>query len=118
MAEGIAAQQIAADKIAVDAELVNYHVARVEHVAGDARLAVDAARSMNVAGGAFGLMCASLVPVAMATTFAATEALASIEQLLHRSTTVLRAGVGDFTAHENAVIDVLRALASDVEHVR
>lgn len=104
--------------IAIDGELIDYHVARVERVAADVHVAVDAGRSMNVAGGAFGLMCASLVPLAMATSNAATDALASVEQLLHRSGKQLREGVGDFHAHELAITDVLRGVSADIDLVR
>lgn len=103
------------DLISVDPDVVTYHATRVEQAASDAHVAVTAAQSMNVAGGAFGLMCAFLVTPAMVTTEAAKLMLVSVENLIGRSATVLRAGVGDFVVHEERVIDTVRALQADLD---
>jgi hypothetical protein len=103
------------EKISVDPEVVTYHAARVEQAASDAHVAVTAAQSMNVAGGAFGLMCSFLVAPAMATTEAAKLMLVSVENLIGRSATTLRAGVGDFAGYEEHVIDTVRALRGDLD---
>jgi hypothetical protein len=102
-------------QIRVDPEVVTYHAARVERAAADAHVAVTAAQSMNVAGGAFGLMCSFLVAPALVTTEAAKHALVSIEDLIGRSATVLRAGVGDFVGYEDHVIDTVRAVQADLD---
>lgn len=102
-------------QIRVDAEVVAYHAGRVQRAAADAHLAVTAAQSMNVGGGAFGLLCSFLVAPAMATTEAAKHALVSVEDLISRSATVLRAGVGDFDAYEDTVLDTVRAIEADLE---
>ena len=103
------------EKISVDPDAVTYHAARVEQAAADAHVAVTAAQSMNVAGGAFGLMCSFLVGPALATTEAAKFMLVSVENLIGRSATTLRAGVGDFAVHEDHVIDTVRALRGDLD---
>jgi hypothetical protein len=41
--------------------------------------------------------------------------LVSVENLIGRSATTLRAGVGDFAGHEESVIDTVRALRSDLD---
>ncbi len=107
-----------AARIRVDPEVVSYHAARIERTAADAHLAVTAAQSMNVGGGAFGLLCSFLVAPAMVTTEAAKLALVSVEDVISRSATVLRAGVGDFDRFEDTVIDTVRELVSNVDHVR
>jgi len=103
------------EKISVDPDVVTYHAARVEQAAADAHVAVTAAQSMNVAGGAFGLMCSFLVGPALATTEAAKFMLVSVENLIGRSATTLRAGVGDFAGYEDHVIDTVRALRGDLD---
>lgn len=105
-------------QIRVDPEVVSYHAGRIERTAADAHLAVTAAQSMNVGGGAFGLLCSFLVAPAMVTTEAAKLTLVSVEDVISRSATVLRAGVGDFDRFEDTVIDTVRDLVSDVDHVR
>ncbi|HSN43888.1 MAG TPA: hypothetical protein VLR88_07505 [Propionibacteriaceae bacterium] len=81
-------------------------------------MAVTAAQSMNVGGGAFGLLCSFLVAPAMVTTEAAKLALVSVEDVISRSATVLRAGVGDFDRFEDTVIETVRDLVSDVDDAR
>ena len=105
-------------QIRVDPEVVSYHAARVQRTAEDAHLAVTAAQSMNVAGGAFGLLCSFLVAPAMVTTEAAKHALVSVEDLISRSATVLRAGARDFDAYEDTVIDTVRAIEADLDQAR
>ena len=100
-------------QIRVDPDVVTYHATRIEQAASDAHVAVTAAQSLNVAGGAFGLMCAFLVTPAMVTTEAAKLMLVSVENLISRSATVLRAGVGDFDRYEDTAIDTVRALQAD-----
>jgi hypothetical protein len=41
--------------------------------------------------------------------------LVSVENLIGRSATTLRAGVGDFAVHEEGVIDTVRALRADLD---
>lgn len=106
------------EQISVDPEVVAYHISRIERTAADAHLAVTAAQSMNVAGGAFGLMCSFLVAPALVTTEAAKHALVSVEDLISRSATVLRAGVGDFDAYEDKVISAVRAIEGDLDQAR
>lgn len=103
------------ERISVDPDVVVYHQGRVHRVADDVRVAVSAAQSMNVGGGAFGLMCSFLVPPAMLATGAATHALVSVENLISRSATVLRAGVGDFIDFEDHVIDTVRDVQAELD---
>lgn len=103
------------EKVSVDPEVVDYHLARVEQAAADAHLAVTAAQSMNVAGGAFGVLCSFLVAPALVTTEAAKLTLVSVEKLISRSAKTLRAGVADFDRHETHVIGTVRGLQADLD---
>lgn len=98
-----------AERITIDFDLIEQHARRVDLVASDVALAHDAASSINVAGGAFGLMCAFLVPPAALVSTLATSALASAQGMVERSARELR-GVGtDFTTTEDAIVTDLAA---------
>lgn len=80
--------------------------------AADVDQAVAAARSLNLAGGAFGAMCAFLVSPAMVVTASATGMIQQAEGLLERAGTQLRGAAGDAEATEQAHLDTIRSLAS------
>lgn len=103
------------NRIEIDADILTRHAARVDQVATSVRLAQDAAASMNIAGGAFGLMCAFLVPPALVATTAAKLVLGSTERLLERSTTQLRGAVQDFTTYEDSAVTAIQSLGRGLE---
>ncbi len=103
------------ERIAIDADVIAYHARRVDNVASDIHTAVDAAQSMNMAGGAFGVMCAFLVPPAVGVAAVATEALASAERMLERSAEALRDGVSDFASHEDDVVSEISTFRQALE---
>ena len=78
---------------------------------GTARGAVA---SMNLSGGAFGLMCAFLVPVATSVTVAAERGMAAAQAMLTREADALRATARDFERAEHDVVDGLRDLGREV----
>lgn len=106
------------DIIAVDSDLLARHAGRVEQVASDIGVAVEAAKSMNVARGAFGLMCSFLVPPVLTVTTLATHALASSQRLVERSSRELRKGVDGFARNEDDVIDVIEGLRKSLDAPR
>lgn len=93
-----------ADRISIDFDLLEQHARRVDLVASDVALAQDAASSINVGGGAFGLMCAFLVPPAALVSSLATSALASAQGMVERSARELRAVGTDFGTTEDAIV--------------
>ncbi|WP_061965063.1 hypothetical protein [Demequina aurantiaca] len=104
-----------AELIRIDPDTVSYHAGRVDVAAGRVGTAVQAAQSMNVAGGAFGLMCAFLVAPAMATTYAATSAIVSSQKLLERSARELRGAMRDVGVYEQGVIESLNRRISALD---
>ncbi|GAA4480871.1 hypothetical protein [Microbacterium panaciterrae] len=88
------------DTIALDFDLGRRHAARVGQVAADVRMAQDAASSLNLAGGAFGVMCAFLVPPAVLVSQVAIGTISSVSAMLGRAETEFLGMVSDFEATE------------------
>lgn len=107
-----------AELIAVDTETIRRHAQRVGQVASDVRLAHDAAGSMNVGGGAFGVMCAFLVPPAQLVSSIAIGAIASAATMLEQSEEQLRGLADDFDEGEQRQIATIDGLVSSLEGVR
>lgn len=105
-------------RIALDADVVGAHVTRVRAVAGDVGDAHAAAAGLALGGGAFGLMCALLVPPAQAATDAALGAVEQARALVERSADQLAGVVTDFTGVEDAVCAQIDALSVAVREVR
>jgi len=101
-------------KIALDAHVVSYHAARVERLADDVQVAIDAANSMNLMGGAFGLMCSFLIGPATTVTSFAKEGMHGVEGVLRESARELRAGLAEVAAFEEHVISEVRDLGSEL----
>lgn len=99
-----------ADLIAVDTETVRMHAQRVGQIASDVRLAQDAAGSMNLGGGAFGVMCAFLVPPAQIVSSMAIGAIASAATMLEQSEEQLRGLADDFDEGEQRQLDTIDGL--------
>jgi len=93
-----------AERIDIDANVLGYHAGRVDQVAANVSTASAAVDSMNLGGGAFGLMCAFLVPPVLVATTAAGLAVNSTERLLQRSTRELRGAVSDFSRNEDDAV--------------
>lgn len=104
-----------ADLIRVDADLALQHASRIENVADRVDVAIDAARSMNMGGGAFGLMCAFLVPPATVVSSVACDVLQSSRQLIERSAQELRAGVADIGECDQRAVDELRVIEANLD---
>ena len=107
-----------AELIAVDTETVRQHAQRVAQIAADVRLAENAAGSMNVGGGAFGVMCAFLVPPAQLVSSIAAGAITAAATMLEKSEEQLRGLADDFDEGEQRQLDSIRGLLSAVEGAR
>lgn len=64
--------------------------------------AQSAVGSMNLGGGAFGVMCAFLIPPAMAVTGAASLLMSSAKDMLDREASALEETAGDFTTTDDS----------------
>lgn len=104
-----------AELIAVDFDLVRQHATRVEQVAGQLGTARDAAASMNMGGGAFGLMCSFLVPPATAISSAATSTVAAAEAMVERSAREVRGMAVDFESLEDRLVAEIRQLEASLD---
>lgn len=104
-----------AELIRVDPDRIMQHASRVEAAAGRIQTAVSAASSMNMSGGAFGLMCAFMVPAATLASSMARGALQSSQQMLEESARELRGALRDIEAGEERVIEAVRALETDLD---
>jgi hypothetical protein len=104
-----------AETITIDPDLIAAHAARVDQVAGDIGVARSAGGSTNMAGGAFGVMCAFLVPAASMVASMAMSAITSAEDMVKRSSTELKEVVKDFTTTEDAIIADVKSIQSGLE---
>jgi hypothetical protein len=103
------------ENIAVDFDVLTAHAARVEQVASAVGLGAQAASSLNLGGGAFGLMCAFMVPPIELVSTMAQRAIASAQQMVSRSAVGVRGMRDDFMAFEEAASDEFSALTTEVE---
>jgi len=104
------------DEIAIDFDVLAYHAGRVERVAADVALAQNAASSINLGGGAFGLMCAFLVLPTTIVSSAAQLTLMSAKNLVDRSAREIKAVAKDFTLLEEDIISEIDDLQSELEN--
>ena len=105
------------DMIALDFDVARQHAARVARVGSDVRLAQDAAGSLNLGGGAFGLMCSFLVPPAQLVSQVAVGTISSVSALLGRAESELLGVVSDFEAMEHDFSTRYRRLHAEVDGV-
>lgn len=97
-------------RIAMDGDLLRYQATQVETIASDVAEAVSAARSLNLGGGAFGVLCSFLVPPAQLVSSAAAQLLQESEALLQRTGTQLRGAAKDVEDREADLAAQLRAI--------
>ncbi|MBZ4488096.1 hypothetical protein LQ938_11520 [Microbacterium sp. cx-55] len=94
---------MSAGEIRVDADLIQQHASRVEQLASDAAEAVSAINSINLSGGAFGLLCAWMVPPVSMLSGVVSSAISGGEDLIGRTATEIRAALGEFDQYEESV---------------
>jgi len=107
-----------AEEISIDFETIAYHAGRVDRVASDVALAQSAASSMNLGGGAFGLMCAFLVLPSTIVSTAAQLALASAQGMVERSAREIRGVSSDFSTLESDITDGVTTLRAELDGLR
>ncbi|QAY60101.1 hypothetical protein ET475_08930 [Microbacterium protaetiae] len=99
-----------ADKIAIGHDLIFAHAARVRQVSSDIQVARDAATATNMSGGAFGVMCAFLVPPATIAASACSTVISSAQGLVDRSATEIRGVADDMAAFEDDLVASIRQI--------
>jgi len=96
--------------IRVDADLLHEHAARMEQLSGDAAQALSALQSMNLSGGAFGLLCSWMVPPFAMASDAVGSAIRAGEDVIERTGEAVRGMASDFREFEESVVDTVRSL--------
>ena len=103
------------ENIAVDFDVLTAHASRVDQVSSAVGLGAQAAASLNLGGGAFGLMCAFMVPPATLVSSMAQSAITSAQEMVSRSASEVRGLRDDFMAFEEAASGEFSALTTEVE---
>lgn len=97
-------------EIRVDADVMMQHASRMQQLAQDAAEAAAAIQSINLGGGAFGLLCAWMIPPISIVSDAVSRHIDGAEGVLDRTAQELRAVVRDFEGYEDAVSQVARGI--------
>lgn len=105
-------------RIILDSGVVTAHVGRVRAVSADVGTAHSAAAGLDLGGGAFGVLCAVLVPPAVAVSQAALGAIKDAQGLVDRSADQIMAVVADFTALEDQIRAELEPISAAVQGVQ
>ncbi|TPW72323.1 hypothetical protein [Schumannella sp. 10F1B-5-1] len=100
------------EQISIDAETLLAQARDSERAAEAIAHARGAVGSMDLGGGAFGIMCAFLVPIAQSVTAMADRTLVEAQSMLEREAEALRATVDDFDRLEAGAVEGLRALGA------
>lgn len=101
-------------RIVIDGDIISAHAARVDRVSADIALARQAASATNMGAGAFGLVCAFLVPPATLATSMAQRAISSSEAMVRRSATEVRGVARDMEAFEDQAVATIDRLGADL----
>lgn len=93
--------------VSIDAEQLRSHAAKVDGVGDQIGEAVAAVNSMDLAGGAFGVLCNFLVAPASVVTLAGASMIRDCEDLMRRTKAQLEAFAQEVEAHDQSVVDQL-----------
>lgn len=103
------------EHIAIDSAIIDAHSRKVEQVAADVRVALQAAGQTMLSAGAFGLMCSWMIPPFLATTGAMSATMASTASALDRSARELRGVASDFEGLEDGIGDGFTGMRSGMQ---
>lgn len=87
-------------EIVIDYDLLRAEAKAIENVAASVEQGIGAVRTINLAGGAFGVMCAFIVPYAAVATSMALQSFTETAEMLRREAEALDAVADDFEAME------------------
>lgn len=96
--------------IRVDVELMHQHAGLVDQLASDASQALAALQSINLSGGAFGLLCSWMVPPVGIVSQVMGSAVQAEGETIQRTAQQLRDAASDFQTYEDSVVDIIRGL--------
>lgn len=102
------------ERIRFDVDTMRQHASRVDQLGDDVRLAVEAIRSVNLSGGAFGLMCAFMIPPVAAVSTVVAAAIGAEQDLVYRTAAELRMVAGELETHEASVAELLRSIEGEL----
>lgn len=102
------------DEIRIDADLMAQHARRIQQLTRDAAEATAAIKSINLGGGAFGALCAWMVPPVSMVSDAVSKHISGAEHVLERTGQEIQAVVRDFDSYEEEVLRAVRAIESDL----
>jgi len=100
--------------IAADLDIIRAQAQQVEAIRSDVAAARSNAGSVNLAGGAFGVMCSFLVPPAMLFSQVALSAIDAADQLLGRTATELQGFATDVEESEAQIVAAITTLQKDL----
>ena len=98
----------------IDPQGLAAHAARISNIADQADLARQAAVSMNLGGGAFGLMCAFLVPPLELISTPAEGFLGAIAEDVRAAANALSWSAQEFADTEKQITNSLYGLADQI----
>ncbi|MFK4788673.1 type VII secretion target [Microbacterium sp. ZW T5_56] len=104
-----------ADRIAISPSALTAHAQQVEQLATDVSVALDAVRGINLGGGAFGVMCAWMVPPALATSNIVISHIQQAQNVLQRTSDELVATAADFRSVEDGIHAALTGLMNKID---
>jgi hypothetical protein len=96
--------------ISVDLDRFRQHAALVDSLVDDVSAAMSVLRGGDLLPGAFGILCAFLVPPSLAMSTAATGMLGADQSLLIRTAGQLRATAQQWEQYEDDTVATLRSL--------
>lgn len=103
------------ERIAIDADTLLAHRRRLEQIGAQVDVARDAAGSVHLGGGAFGLMCAFMVPPLQAVQDAAQSSIAQVASSLARAGSEIAAAAADLGAADEYAVDAYRSLQGSLD---
>lgn len=102
-------------RIAIDVEVLGAHRRRLEQIGADLAVARDATAATDLGGGAFGLMCAFMVPPLQLVQAAAQRALGQVSASVDRAGREVVAAGDDLAAADERGVQQYRALQADLD---
>ncbi|MFJ3394061.1 hypothetical protein [Leifsonia aquatica] len=101
-------------KIALDFDVLEFQASRVDQIGSDIGVAASAVRSMNLGGGAFGVLCGFLVAPALLVTTVAGTMIGDCEELMQRTGAQLRKAATDAQDRERDIARTLKSIEAGI----
>lgn len=102
------------DKIALDMSVLRDHAAKIDQLGQSVGEAASAAGSLDIGGGAFGVLCSFLVPPTMLATGAMESVISSSQRALARTAIQLREVAADAEQREEDISRDIRNIMGQI----